>query len=93
VDLDDAVVAELNALTKPDLDYPWNVLPSALVSSKEAAPSTACRQSRSSDRNDAIFRRQVTSYPPWGRVPVGFVSIVTHVLLTHLGVRLAAARR
>jgi hypothetical protein len=27
VDLDDAVVAELNALTKPDLDYPWNVLP------------------------------------------------------------------
>jgi aryl-alcohol dehydrogenase-like predicted oxidoreductase len=27
VDLDDAVVAELNALTKPDLGYPWNVLP------------------------------------------------------------------
>ena len=27
VDLDDAVVAELNALPKPDLDYPWNVLP------------------------------------------------------------------
>jgi aryl-alcohol dehydrogenase-like predicted oxidoreductase len=27
VDLDDAVVAELNTLTKPDLDYPWNVLP------------------------------------------------------------------
>jgi aryl-alcohol dehydrogenase-like predicted oxidoreductase len=27
VDLDDAVVAELNALSKPDLDYPWNVLP------------------------------------------------------------------
>jgi aryl-alcohol dehydrogenase-like predicted oxidoreductase len=27
LDLDDAVVAELNALTKPDLDYPCNVLP------------------------------------------------------------------
>jgi diketogulonate reductase-like aldo/keto reductase len=27
VDLDDAVVAELNALTKPDLDYRWDVLP------------------------------------------------------------------
>jgi hypothetical protein len=27
VGLDDAVVAELNAFTKPDLDYPWNVLP------------------------------------------------------------------
>ena len=27
VDLDDAVGAELNALTKPDLNYPWNVLP------------------------------------------------------------------
>ena len=27
VDLDEAVVAELNGLTKPDLDYPWNVLP------------------------------------------------------------------
>src|ERR1700676_1810369 len=34
--------------------------PSAPVSSKEAAPSTACQQSRSSDRSDAIFRRQVS---------------------------------
>jgi len=27
VDLDAAVGAELNALTKPDLNYPWDVLP------------------------------------------------------------------